>query len=134
MGQVASNGVNNLSYFQSGTPISDELHQAYATVGEYDNTKTYISFIMGDGDNVSFMKGGRRDFMEERLKKCEDAPTSCFPLLWTISPALLTIAPDWIRWYYGNQDVTKNEFFVLPPSGDTYSYPSEMTGTDADNF
>jgi hypothetical protein len=93
-----------------------------------------MSFIMGDGDNVAFMRGGRRDFMDARLKKCEDEPKSCFPLLWTISPALLTIAPDWIRWYYNTQITTKNEFFVLPPSGDTYSYPSEMSGEDAQNF
>ena len=84
-----------------------------------------MSFIMGDGDNVAFVKGSRRGWMQDRVKKCA-AGEGCFPISWTMSPACLHLAPEWIQWYYNKSYETGNDYFVLPPSGDLYSYPSEM--------
>ena len=32
----------------------------------YDSNTTYMTFIVGDGDNIAFMKGGRRGWMDDR--------------------------------------------------------------------
>merc|ERR1711936_1531754 len=73
MGQVASSGINNFSFFNRKPPIESgeelldylgALKQTRQDVAEgnlvYDPTKTYMTFIVGDGDNIAFMKGGRR--------------------------------------------------------------------------
>ena len=51
------------------------------------------------------MKGGRRAWMDERLQYCRDSPGGrCgFPLAWSVSPHLLYLAPDWLRWYSDHQ-------------------------------
>ena len=37
----------------------------------YDPQMTYISLLVGDGDNIAFMRGGRRGWMKERLTYCQ---------------------------------------------------------------
>ena len=44
------------------------------------------------------------------------------------------MAPKMLQWYYNEALKTGNDFFVLPPSGHTYSYPSEMSEPDLSNF
>lgn len=127
LGQSATGGVPNLSYFsskaittpllQNPTPLSSERFNA---------SKTYMAFVIGDGDNVAFMRGSRAQWMEQRLSHCRNGSGSCFPLLWSASPQLLHLAPDWLRWFYNISYQTQHDYFVLPPSGDTYSYPSQM--------
>ena len=41
---------------------------------QYDPSTTYISLIVGDGDNIAFMKGGRRGWMNERVEYCRSQP------------------------------------------------------------
>ncbi len=36
------------------------------------------------------------------------------------------MAPDWLEWYYNKASLTGHDYFMLPPSGDLYSYPAEM--------
>ena len=96
---------------------------------KFDANKTYMSFVIGDGDNVSFMKGSRKDWFDSRVKYCKGQEVlgkECFPLLWTASPQLLHLSPEILRWYYEASYLTKADTFVLPPSGDLYSYPGEM--------
>merc|ERR1719362_682411 len=59
---------------------------------------------------------------------------ACFPLVWTVSPQLLHLAPDMLRWYYSMSYRTGRDFFVLPPSGDLYSYPAMMPAPVQDQF
>jgi hypothetical protein len=132
LGQIASNGCSNLAFYSRKPPITTPMLQNPdpAVSPKYNSSKTYILFVMGDGDNINFIKGSRRDWMKERVGYCTD-PTStfkkkCFPLVWSISPALVRAAPDWLRWYYNQSYRTKSDYFVLPPSGDLYSYPSLM--------
>jgi hypothetical protein len=54
-------------------------------------------------------------------------------LLWTASPQLLHLSPEILRWYYEASYSTKADTFVLPPSGDLYSYPGEMDDMDQSN-
>jgi hypothetical protein len=88
---------------------------------------------MGDGDNVAYVKGSRRDWMQQRVGLCAADPSyaGCFPLVWSLSPHLFEFAPDILDWYYNQSYTTGQDFFMLPPSGDLYSYPSEFPA-DAD--
>ena len=75
MGQVASSDQNNFSFFNLKTIESpEELDQYLATLhktredisnGElvYDPNLTYMTFIVGDGDNIAFMKGNSRCYL-----------------------------------------------------------------------
>ena len=128
LGQSATSGVPNLSYFSSRNRIRAPLPQNPTPLASrpFSASKTYIAFVIGDGDNVAFMRGSRATWMEQRLAHCRNDSSSCFPLLWSASPQLLHLAPDWLRWFYNISYQTEHDYFVLPPSGDTYSYPSQM--------
>ena len=76
--QVASSGCNNFSFFSRSPAISSPATLAPYLANSllrtreeiaagrlvYDPTTTYISLIVGDGDNIAFMKGGRRGWMK----------------------------------------------------------------------
>ena len=67
------------------------------------------------------------DHMKERVQLCANATTPCFPFTWTLSPNLLAMAPNMIRWYYSMAAQTgSRDFFIMPPSGTLYSYPAMM--------
>ena len=38
----------------------------------YDPQVTYLSLLVGDGDNIAFMRGGRRGWMRDRLAYCQE--------------------------------------------------------------
>lgn len=61
---------------------------------------TYISLLVGDGDNIAFMRGGRRGWMRDRLAYCQeqDGGACTVPLVFTMSPHLTHLAPDWLHW------------------------------------
>ena len=84
------------------------------------------------------MPGGTRDFILDRVHRCTAKPSAsyhdCFPLLWSLSPQLQHLAPDWLRWYYNQARLTTHDYFVLPPSGALYSYPGQMQPHDQARF
>ena len=141
MGQVASL-LSNLGFFSREPAITAPLAQnPEPSTAPYNASKTYLTVVLGDGDNVAFIKGSRRDWFEQRQAKCAAATpaaaraataaaandrSNCFPLAWTMSPQTLHLAPAWLRWYFAGAAKTGRDWFVLPPSGDTYSYPSMM--------
>jgi hypothetical protein len=109
------------------TSITEPLTTVDSRTLTYDPTKTYIAFVVGDGDNLAFVKDGeasRKTWIKERVAWCET--NECFPLSWTLSPHLLYVAPDIMEWYYKQALVTGADSFVLPPSGHLYSYPGSM--------
>jgi len=128
MGQIASSGTNNLAFLSRKPEITTPLQSNPAELESFNASTTYISFIMGDGDNVQYLKTSRRDWMMERVSRCDADPSymGCFPLSWSISPHPRFFAPDWWYWFFNQSYATKHDYFVLPPSGDLYSYPSEM--------
>ena len=116
--QVASSGCNNFSFFnrrasiESGAELADYLSGSLLATRQdiaagrlvYDPAVTYMTFIVGDGDNIAFMKGGRRGWMEERVSYCQSQgecsvkltmTTDCPPRLRSLlSPAgLLDVSP-----------------------------------------
>ena len=144
MGQVASDGCSNLSFF-SGRPAAshgkitrplEQVPDPPTIRGPYNASVTYLTVVVGDGDNLNFVKDPRREWMEQRVAACgtADKRGKCFPLVWSMSPAALYLFPDVLRWYYEQSHLTMRDWFVLPPSGHTYSYPGEMASDDQAAF
>lgn len=128
MGQIASDGVNNLSYFNRKPAVTTPKLQNPFNFETYNSSMTYVMFVMGDGDNVHYVEQSRRDWMKKRVDLCAADPSyyGCFPLTWSLSPQLTHLAPDWMEWYYNKAAETGSDYFLLPPCGDLYSYPAEM--------
>lgn len=121
--------VNNLSFFSTRrAPITspEELKSNELEHVDYDPAQTYVAFIVGDGDNISFMLGARVEWLRQRAEACRAGAESCPPLTWTVSPHLARIAPDVLQWYYAMSRETGNDYFMLPPSGHLYAYPSSL--------
>ena len=135
MGQIASAGSSNLAYWTTEQPHitkplahNPDIHRAF------NASKTYIAFVVGDGDNVDYIQGGRMRWMNQRVLQCEDPQLGChYPLLWTMSPHVLKLSPAYFRWYNTQLLRTKVDRFALPPSGDLYAYPS-LFPTDRETF
>lgn len=95
MGQVASVGVSNLGFFSREEPISEPLKaNPDPDTGDYDAEKTYVAFVVGDGDALYDVKGNMFNEMLQRVEECKD--TTCYPLIWSISPQLIHVAPYWL--------------------------------------
>ena len=145
LGQVASSGFPNLSFYSQSPPIEagDLVSSPYQDI-EYDPTKTYVSFLIGDGDNLRFLVERHLQWFETRKEFCfSDAnwtqyniteENACFPLVWSMSPKLLEFAPQFIKSWYDDVATTGNDSFVLPPSGDLYSYPGAFSDADQDVY
>lgn len=127
----------NLSFFSTRRPpIVDagELQPNEPEDVEYDPTKTYVAFVVGDGDNIRFIMTTRKKWLGQRLKECKQSANSCAPLTWSISPHLASIAPDVLQWYYASSRQTGKDYFILPPSGHLYSYPTSLNTKDQKRF
>jgi hypothetical protein len=128
---------SNLSFFSTRRPpIRDasELERNETEDIEYDPTKTYVAFVIGDGDNVAFIMATRNVWLRQRLADCEKADNSCEPITWSISPHLSYLAPDVLQWYHRQTRQTGKDYFTLPPSGHLYAYPTSLNEEDQDRF
>ena len=137
IGECATYGFNNLAFFSRSSPITLPLVQNPQPRKLYNQSKTYVTIIMGDGDNTLYLKTTRMDMMKQRQARCQRDPTSpvaCFSLMWTFSSWMLTFAPEMLKWYYSTAAATTHDYFMFPPSGYLYSYPSEMPGSAQDSF
>ncbi len=127
----------NLSFFSTRrAPIEEPgvLQQNELEDIDYDPTKTYVAFIVGDGDNVRFIMTTRNVWLRQRLADCEVTGSPCAPITWSISPQLPDLAPDVLAWYYELSHQTGSDYFTLPPSGSLYAYPSSLFVADQDRF
>ncbi|HRI66148.1 MAG TPA: hypothetical protein PK156_17995 [Polyangium sp.] len=134
MGAIASE-VGNLSFFATRAPPitgSGAVVQNEAESVAYDANKTYVAFVVGDGDNIQYIMTTRHDWFLQRIADCEATPDACPPLSWSISPHLTHVAPDVLGWYYEQSHRTGRDYFILPPSGHLYAYPSSLV-EDAQN-
>ena len=138
MGQIASNGVNNLAYFSRTPPIDEPIAQPPPPpIPTYNASTTYVSLIIGDGDNLAFVKGSRRAWFLDRSKRCAPPATptgECMPLAWTMSPHTLYAAPGLFEWYAARARATGRDWLILPPSGHLYAYPSLLPPADQATF
>jgi hypothetical protein len=136
MGAIASEA-GNLSFFSTRAPAISEAGAVVPNpidTPTYDPGKTYVAFVIGDGDNVQYMLTTRRDWFQKRVAACEASAADCAPLTWSVSPHLARLAPDVLGWYYAKSHQTKRDSFVLPPSGHLYAYPSSMAESAQDDF
>lgn len=127
----------NLSFFSTRrAPIAEAgvLEQNPAEPIQYDPARTYVAFVVGDGDNVRYIMTSRKEWLRQRLADCEQPGSPCAPLTWTISPHLPELAPDVIDWYYRASRQTGSDYFTLPPSGHLYAYPTSLQNADGDRF
>lgn len=127
----------NLSFFSTRRPPIQNKNQLERNDPEdvaYDPGKTYVAFVVGDGDNVRFIMTTRNEWLRQRLADCEQANNSCAPLTWSISPHLPHLAPDVLEWYYASSHQTGKDYFILPPSGHLYAYPSSLNEQDQARF
>jgi GxGYxYP putative glycoside hydrolase C-terminal domain len=145
MGQVATADASCMSFWsrkgaidkplvQNQQPRQRQRQQQQQQV--YDASKTYIALVVGDGDNIGMVKTRNLEWVRKRMAYCnnETMAHNCFPLSWTISPHMLYLAPDLLKWYYSQGKNTTQDFFLLPPSGYLYSYPSLMQSQDQERF
>lgn len=136
MGAIASEA-GNLSFFSTRSPpieAVDVVKQSDLEPISYDAGTTYVAFVVGDGDNIQYLMTTRHDWFQQRLTDCQSATAGCPPLTWTISPHLPRLAPDLLRWYYDQSHKTGKDYFVLPPSGHLYAYPSSLAEDAQDRF
>jgi len=136
MGAIASK-VGNLSFFSTRRAPITEPGEVVPNDPEdlsYDPDKTYVAFVIGDGDNVDYVLSTRNVWLQERLDACAASPDTCAPLTWTISPHLSQLAPDVLEWYYATSQQTGQDWFTLPPSGHLYAYPSSLNEADQARF
>lgn len=136
MGAVAAEA-RNLSFFSTRRPPirrSSELPLTPPQQVTFDPSKKYIAFVIGDGDNIQFVMSSRRQWLADRTASCAASPSTCAPLTWSISPHLAENAPDVLEWYAETSRVTGNDWFILPPSGHLYAYPSLMNDADQRRF
>jgi hypothetical protein len=136
MGQIPTT-TNNLSFFSTRRPPITKPGQLTTNEAEditYDPQKTYVAFVVGDGDNVAYIMSTRRQWLTERMAHCEEVPDECAPLTWSISPHLPKLAPDVLEWYYASALRTGHDYFTLPPSGHLYAYPGSLTESAQNRF
>jgi len=129
MGQVATGDTNNLAFWTHVDKFPDTgegstLIQNPTFPIKYQPDKSYVALVYGDMDNIDFVYGFGHQHMQIRSERC--SKTTCFPLTWTISPNLVSVAPAIIKWYYRLASKTGRDYFIMPPSGTLYAYPSMM--------
>ena len=127
----------NLSFFSTRRPPIENAGEIEGNEPEdleYDPARTYVAFVVGDGDNVRFIMATRNVWLRQRMADCEKPDNSCEPITWSISPHLPRIAPDVLEWYYEKSRQTGKDYFILPPSGHLYAYPTSLALEDQDRF
>ena len=127
----------NLSFFSTRRPPitnGDGLARTPPQNITYDPSKTYVAFVVGDGDNIRFVMTTRKAWLRERIDNCASSPATCAPLTWSLSPHLAELAPDVLEWYFATSEGTGQDYFILPPSGHLYAYPTDLNEADQDRF
>ena len=144
MGQIASTGVNNLAFFSShAPPLTAPLLQPPPVLppgAPFNASASYVTLVVGDGDNLAMVKSSRFAWFQARVAACGGGAAgaagaaACYPLSWTLSPALQRDAPELAQWYFSGAARTQRDYFVLPPSGHLYAYPGSLQPQDAQAF
>lgn len=83
----------------------------------------YVTFIMSDGDNQQWNLG--TNYGSHKWYGSPDKGK--FNLGWSLSPSLYYLAPTVFNLYYESAaHGSTNDYFVVPPSGNGYMYPSKF--------
>ncbi len=88
--------------------------------------KIYIAYFLSDGDNIQYDMHAMREYWDNNSSQKGKVPVN-----WTISPALVDIAPGMMNYYY--KGATDTECFVCGPSGMGYTMPKNTFGANRGN-
>ncbi|KXT07825.1 hypothetical protein AC579_9692 [Pseudocercospora musae] len=88
-------------------------------------SKIYISLTWTEGDNIQYMQHRMRLLWD-------DSARGKVPMSWTVDPLLIDIAPNILDYFQAT--ATKNDSFVLGPSGAGYTFPIIWPGQDLNLF
>jgi len=94
----------------------------------YDLGTRLVTFVYAGGEDPGQALGLGRLLWD-------DPSRSQHPLGWTISPALLQLAPRVLQYYYARAQLDGNDYFLMAPNGPGLFYPSaaghlELLGSD----
>jgi hypothetical protein len=78
--------------------------------------KAYVSFTISDGDNLQYDQ-------HRMAQLWEDPARGTMPIGWTISPALVRVAPSLASYYMST--ASANDELIAGPSGAGYMFPSD---------
>lgn len=116
---VPSDHFSNPSVFAQDIPVEIP---AVPDMPELQN-KIYIAYFLSDGDNIQYNMHAMRLFWDDNRHAQGKVPVN-----WTISPALVDIAPGMMNYYY--RQATDTECFVCGPSGLGYTMPVNTYGSN----
>ena len=88
--------------------------------------KIYVAYFLSDGDNVQYDMHAMRSYWDGNRSQRGRVAVN-----WTISPALVDLAPGVMNYYYGG--ATEKECFVCGPSGMGYTMPINTFGGNTGN-
>lgn len=122
---VASDYSSNLSLYSSLKTLPKSVPEDDSDQLVYDDSKTYVTFIVSDGDNLQLLTNNINSVVYY------GSPfRGAFPIGWSISPAMYYLQPDVWNFYIDN--ATPNDEFVLGPS--TIGYVMGGVTQQADKF
>ncbi len=110
-------------FFSNPTVFAQDIDiniKSVPDMPELEN-KIYIALYFSDGDNIQYVMNAMREYWSDGVSSRGKIPVN-----WTISPALVDIAPGMMNYYYKNS--TDNDCFVSGPSGMGYTMPMNTFG------
>lgn len=119
---VPADWFNNLTVF-AGVRANIEK-QTFVEAPPLEN-KIYITFILGEGDNLQYNQHHMRVLWDDRRR-------GKVPINWSISPLLYDVAPSIFAYY--EQTATENDLLIAGPSGAGYIYPNPWPDDTFDLF
>ena len=113
-----------LSSVRASTPLA----QATRAPAVSEPNVHYVAFLTSDGDNVAFNLWSLRNYFDNPRR-------GSFDMGYTISPALVDLAPSVMRWYYDRASRgAHQDLFVAGPSGSGYMFPSRFESGALDAY
>ena len=98
---------------RAGASPAPTFHVGSVTAGA---PKAYVSFTISDGDNLQYDQ-------HRMARLWEDPVRGTMPIGWTISPALVRVAPSLAAYYINT--ASANDELIAGPSGAGYMFPSD---------
>ncbi len=110
-------------FFSNPTVFSQDINVNIKSVPDMPalENKIYIALYFSDGDNIQYNMNAMREYWNSN-----SSSRGKIPVNWTISPALVDIAPGMMNYYYEHS--TDSDCFVCGPSGMGYTMPMNTWG------
>jgi len=137
LGQIATTSFKNAAFHSNYNKENQNKKKIQNFPNKtiiFNHSKSYFSFVYGDGDNTAIVQSDFLKRFQEKINICKQNINDCIPINWGISRHLNELSPKILKWFFDRSKETKNDYFLLPPSGDLYAYPSLMKNDDMQKF